>query len=94
MTEDHKYNTLSEWVWAKEIERLTAERDRAIEHANQCEAAMHTKDEEQAEKFYTLYDVVRLMAVGRRPDGTYNRGREACEQMAKEALEKVGYDYI
>lgn len=32
---------------------------------------------------------LELIAVGKRPDGTYNRSREACEQLAREALEKV-----
>jgi hypothetical protein len=27
-----------------------------------------------------------LIAAGPRPDGTYNRSREACEQLAKEVL--------
>lgn len=27
-----------------------------------------------------------LIAMGKRPDGTYNRSREACEQLAKEVL--------
>jgi hypothetical protein len=35
-------------------------------------------------------EVVRLVAVGRRPDGTYNLSREACEQLAQEALAKRG----
>jgi hypothetical protein len=32
---------------------------------------------------------LELIAVGKRPDGSYNRGREACEQIAREALRKV-----
>jgi hypothetical protein len=30
--------------------------------------------------------VLELIAMPKRPDGTYNRSREACEQLAKEAL--------
>ena len=33
-----------------------------------------------------LRAVLERIAAGRRPDGTYNLSREACEQMAKEAL--------
>lgn len=31
-----------------------------------------------------------LIASGPRPDGTYNRDRKACEQLAKEALKEIG----
>jgi hypothetical protein len=30
-----------------------------------------------------------LIACGKRPDGTYNRGREACERLARETLERA-----
>jgi hypothetical protein len=30
-----------------------------------------------------------LIATPKRSDGTYNRSREACEQLAKETLEKL-----
>lgn len=32
---------------------------------------------------------LELIAVPKRADGTYNRGREACEILAKEALKKI-----
>jgi hypothetical protein len=35
-----------------------------------------------------LEDALRLIAAPKRPDGTYNRCREACEQLAKEALDE------
>lgn len=34
-----------------------------------------------------LREVLQLIATPKRPDGTYNRSREACEQLAREALE-------
>ena len=34
-------------------------------------------------------NALELIACGKRPDGTYNRCREACEQLAKETLEKI-----
>ena len=34
--------------------------------------------------------VLRLIASPRRPDGTYNRDRQACEDLARETLEKLG----
>ena len=33
-----------------------------------------------------LRDTLELIARPKRPDGTYNRSREACEQLAREAL--------
>lgn len=33
------------------------------------------------------WEVLQLIAVPKRPDGTYNRSREACERLAREALE-------
>lgn len=36
-----------------------------------------------------LEEALELIAVGKRPDGTYNRCREACEVVAKEALHKA-----
>ena len=37
-------------------------------------------------KIQTLENFVRLVANGKRPDGTYNYCREALEQKAKELL--------
>lgn len=34
-----------------------------------------------------LREALELIAMPKRPDGTYNRSREACEQLAREALE-------
>ena len=34
-----------------------------------------------------LREALELIATPKRPDGTYNRSREACEQLAREALE-------
>jgi hypothetical protein len=36
---------------------------------------------------------LRLVAVDKRPDGTYNRCREACAIVAKDALKKLGDPY-
>jgi hypothetical protein len=33
-----------------------------------------------------LRETLELIARPKRPDGTYNRSREACEQLAREAL--------
>ncbi len=35
---------------------------------------------------YKYESALELIAAPKRPDGTYNRCREACEQIAKEAL--------
>lgn len=32
---------------------------------------------------------LNLIAAPKRPDGTYNRCREACEQVARDALDKI-----
>jgi hypothetical protein len=34
-------------------------------------------------------DVLFTIATPKRPDGTYNMGREACEQLARRMLEKL-----
>ena len=40
-------------------------------------------------KIQTLENFVRLVANGKRPDGTYNLCREALEQRAKELLKHI-----
>jgi hypothetical protein len=35
-----------------------------------------------------LENALALIAMPKRPDGTYNRCREACEELAKEALKR------
>jgi hypothetical protein len=42
--------------------------------------------EELAVRVGRYRSALRLIAAPERPDGTYNRSREACEQLAKEAL--------
>lgn len=32
---------------------------------------------------------LNLVAAPKRPDGTYNRGRESCEQIARQALDHI-----
>lgn len=41
-----------------------------------------------SEENIRLREALELIAMPKRPDGTYNRSREACEQLAKEALEE------
>lgn len=41
------------------------------------------------ERISKLEEALRLIATPKRPDGTYNRNREACEQLANEALLKT-----
>lgn len=36
-----------------------------------------------------MRSTLELIAAPRRPDGTYNRSREACEILAREALERL-----
>ena len=40
----------------------------------------------EAEAVRAAVEALQLIAAPRRADGTYNRSREACEQLAKEAL--------
>ncbi len=42
----------------------------------------------ERERAQCLVEALKLIAVGPRPDGTYNRCREACEQLAQIALSK------
>ena len=44
------------------------------------------------EDLSTALDALELIAAGKRPDGSYNRCREACEQLAKETLVKIQGD--
>jgi hypothetical protein len=50
--------------------------------------------DEDIEKLYEenarFRSALELIAAGKRPDGTYNRCREACEILAKEALYAEG----
>jgi hypothetical protein len=41
---------------------------------------------EQTNEIARLREALELIASPKQPDGTYNRSREACEQLAKEAL--------
>lgn len=41
------------------------------------------------QKLFYAISVLELIAASKRPDGTYNRSREACEKLAKETLEKL-----
>lgn len=36
-----------------------------------------------------MQDALELIAAPKRPDGTYNRSREACEQLARETLARL-----
>jgi hypothetical protein len=45
-----------------------------------------------AEKLLIAEEALTLIAAPKRPDGTYNRDREACEQLAKDALLKIRGD--
>lgn len=46
----------------------------------------YTLGELQASK---AVEVLRLVAAPKRADGTYNRDREACEQLAREVLKQL-----
>ncbi len=59
-----------------ELERVT---QKALEYSDQ----LYERDMRVAH----LEDALRLIAAPKRPDGTYNRCREACEILAREALE-------
>lgn len=51
---------------------------------------LETKNVELRTKSDALAETLRLIACGKRPDGTYNRCRESCEQIAKDALDAYG----
>jgi hypothetical protein len=47
-------------------------------------------------KLAQAVSALHLIAAPKRPDGTYNRGREACEQLARQTLEEIAevdHDY-
>jgi hypothetical protein len=64
-------------------ERLRAEVAELYNHVGEhgCNIANVTADNAR------LRAALELIAAPKRPDGTYNRSREACEQIAKAALE-------
>jgi hypothetical protein len=41
-----------------------------------------------------LASVLELIATSKRSDGTYNRSREACEKIAREAIDGINFVYI
>jgi hypothetical protein len=43
-----------------------------------------------AERYARLVAALRLIAAPKRSDGTYNRSREACEELARKALAEIG----
>ena len=60
-----------------------------VEHSNNWIRAHDKLNQENAElkvENERLKGTLELIAVSKRPDGTYNRCREACEQIAKVAL--------
>jgi hypothetical protein len=57
---------------------------RAIE--DRCERLIAERDD-ALHKLSRCMHALALIASPRRPDGTYNRDREACERLARETLE-------
>jgi hypothetical protein len=47
----------------------------------------HATGEDVYDRMGRYHAALYRIAAGRRPDGTYNLSREACEQIAKEALD-------
>ena len=45
-----------------------------------------TEGDNLEERYFELRLALHKIAAPKRPDGTYNLSREACEQIAKEAL--------
>ena len=60
--------------WLRDQERLEALQDRAAE---------------AEEKLITALSALQLIAMPKRPDGTYNRSRRACEELARKTLEEM-----
>lgn len=54
-----------------------------------CEGGDLADIEEAADEIDRLRAALQLIAAPRRPDGTFNRDRNACQRIAKDAL---GYD--
>ena len=55
-------------------------------YAEQVVLLRERPERELAQTILDLLDALEKIAAGPRPDGTYNLSREACEQIAKEAL--------
>ena len=64
------------------IRTLTADNERLTAGAQKA-----------CERIARMEEALELIAAPKRPDGTYNRSREACEALAREALKsKAGVD--
>lgn len=76
------------WELLAEIDELRAEL-KTQDHAND---AYERQNAELVKERNYLRETLKLIAAGRRPDGTFNRCREACEKLAKKALAQVKKD--
>lgn len=50
---------------------------------------MEDTRQEAADRIASLESALSLIATPKRPDGTWNRDREACQKLAEEALKEV-----
>lgn len=74
----------------KEIEVLRTENEklrRGWNEASERNIPLHTERIAVSADNARLREALELIAAPKRSDGTYNRCREACEQLAKKALE-------
>jgi hypothetical protein len=79
------------------VAHATAEKDAEIEalraevaewkRVASAQAELHGEAEARAER---LAEAMRMIAAPIRPDGTWNRDREACRQIARDAL--IGHE--
>jgi hypothetical protein len=70
-----------------DLERLRAEIKSTGEQLEHWRKIAH----DAAEMLHRYGSALRIVAVPKRPDGTYNRSREACELLAKDALSGQGH---
>lgn len=84
MTDDITWNAYEERISALSA-LVTHERQNKAD-AWRREALLQDRVDDLLDQVAKLEEALRAIASPKRPDGTYNLCREACEQIAKEAL--------
>ena len=84
------HGALAEVPCEKSVQVATAAIMRLVEEeqslARQMVWELEAQLTRQKEVVVKMASALMLISAPKRPDGTYNRSREACEQLAREAL--------
>lgn len=75
-----------------EAERLRGGLDqvrKVCRHARAAARQARIRSENDEEALHAAQEALSVIAAPRRPDGTYNRSREACEALARDVLSSI-----